>query len=343
MHAIGTLGGTALLLIVLWDAFETVILPRRVRRRFRFTRTFYRTTWFPWRALGRRLSPGNRREDVLSVYGPLSLLLLLGLWAAMAIVAFATLNWGLGSRLQAPAGFQGFSVYLYYSGTTFFTLGLGDVSPGSNLARVLTVAEGGTGFGFLALILGYLPVLAQAFSRREVNVALLDARAGSPPSAVELFRRHTGDDGAAALGNLLAEWERWSADLLETHISFPLLVYYRSQHANQSWVAALTMVLDACALILTAEGRQHRHAAQLTFAMAQHAAADLRSIFRLAPQSPPQDRLAAPAMARLRQALAEVNLHLPDGDEELSRLRRLYEPNLYALGEFLLMQLPSWQ
>ncbi len=204
-------------------------MPRRVSRRFGLTKGFYRLTWAPWRAIAGRRKPGNSRENFLSVYGPLSLLLLLGLWATGLVFGFALLQWGLGTRLQTPAGLQGFAADLYYSGTTLFTVGLGDVSPTTGLGRLLTVVEGGTGFGFLALVVGYLPPLNQAFSRREVNISLLDARAGSPPTAVELLRRHAEADGGEALEDLLMEWERWSADLLETHISFPVLAYYRSQ------------------------------------------------------------------------------------------------------------------
>ncbi|MCU1277503.1 MAG: hypothetical protein JWM53_1049 [bacterium] len=348
MHLVAALAGGCLLLVVLWEAFETFVLPRRVRRRLRLTRGFYRLTWLPWRALARRRKPGNSRENLLSIYGPISLLLLLATWAAMLIVGFASIHWGLGSRLQTPTGLQrGFSADLYYSGTTLFTLGLGDVTPWSQTGRLLTVAEGGTGLAFLALMIGYLPILAQAFSRREVNVTLLDARAGSPPSAVELLRRHGDGDGEGgeALWRLLAEWERWSAELLETQISFPVLAYYRSQHDNQSWVAALTTVLDVCALITAGVERGPVRSARLTFAMARHAAVDLCNLFKLRPHAPDPDRLPPAEVARVRAALAELGLPLAPGervDDKLRRLRQMYEPYLNALGSFLLMPLPSW-
>src|SRR5215831_13695496 len=160
MHAFAVVGGVCLLLVVLWDAFETIVSPRRVRRRLRFTGGFYRLTWRPWRALGRRWKMGNARENVLSVYGPISLLFLLATWAVLLVVGFALMHFGLRTRLQVPPGLQGFAADVYFSGTTFFTLGLGDVSALSTAGRILTVAEGGTGFGFLAAIIGYLPVLS---------------------------------------------------------------------------------------------------------------------------------------------------------------------------------------
>src|SRR5262249_12251993 len=148
---------------------------------------------------------------------------------------------------EGPAGL---GTYLYLSGVTFFTLGYGEVVPMTALGRVLIVAESGLGFGFMAVIIGYLPVLYQAFSRREVTISLLDARAGSPPSAAQVLLRLAQARNFAALDPFLAEWERWAAELLESHLSFPVLSYYRSQHDNQSWLAAVTTILDTCALLI---------------------------------------------------------------------------------------------
>src|SRR4029077_10579685 len=151
------------------------------------------------------------------------------------IAGFALLHWSLGTSLSVPNGADNtFGTYLYFSGTTFFTLGYGDAVPTSGWGRALSVSEAGIGFGFLAIVISYLPVLYQAFSRREITISLLDARAGSPPTAGELLRRLAEAHSLARIGPLLAEWERWSAELLESHMSFPVLGYYRSQHENQS-------------------------------------------------------------------------------------------------------------
>ena len=337
--------GILIILIVLWDAFETTVLPRRVSRRFRLTRFFYQATWKPFRAVARGIRPGNPRENFLSVYGPLSLILLLGTWAFGLIVGFALLQWGLGSRLTLPAGISGFRADLYLSGTTFFTLGLGDVAPLSGASRALTVFEGGMGFGFLALVIGYLPVLSQAFSRREATIALLDARAGSPPTAAELLRRHGYAEGGRALSSLFQEWERWSAELLESHVSFPVLGYYRSQHDNQSWVAALTTILDTSSLIVARVDAGPAREARLAFAMARHAVVDLARIFHQEARAPESDRLPPAERARLEQALGAGGMTLkkePGSDQHLDHLRRMYEPYVHALGEFLLMPLPAW-
>ncbi|HYK82098.1 MAG TPA: potassium channel family protein [Gemmatimonadales bacterium] len=333
-----------LLAVVLWDAFETIVLPRRVTRRVRLTRFFYRATWRPFRASARLVRAGSRRESYLSYFGPLSLLLLLVLWAVALVVGFGLLQYAAGSAVQMANEPAGLGMDLYLSGTTFFTLGLGDVVPRGTLARVLTVAEAGLGFGFLAIVIGYFPVLYQAFSRRETNISLLDARAGSPPSAAELLRRHHGTGGAAALERLLRDWEYWAAELLETHLSYPLLAYFRSQHTNQSWLAALTTMLDTSALLMVGVQGACARQARLTFAMARHAVVDLAQVFGTPPGAL-VDRLPPPELARLRAVLAAADLPLTEAGavgERLAEVRRMYEPYVTALSRFLLQPLPAW-
>jgi len=335
--------GILLITTVLWDAFETVVLPRRVARRFRLARLFYRFTWMPWSVVARRIS-GNWREAYLSFYGPLSLIFLLMVWAAVLILGFALLQWGLGSSVQTSGETTNFGTDIYMSGTTLFTLGIGDVAPQSSLSRAITVIEAGAGFGFLALVITYLPVLYQAFSRREVNVSLLDARAGSPPSAVELLRRLDSNESTDSLGELLREWERWSAELLESHLSYPVLALYRSQHEHQSWLAALTTILDVSALVISGVGSRSVRTAELTFAMARHAAVDLSQVFSTAPAAPSIDRLPSADFARVVEALRNDSSVISSEvlEDKLAALRRMYEPHVCALSSYLLMPLPSW-
>src|SRR2546421_5151014 len=247
----GVLGAVAIV-VVLIDVFETVVLPRRVTRRLRLARVLYRTTWGPWQRMARLFRSSTRHKDFLSVYGPLSILLLLALWTVGLIAGFAALQWANGSALDTPGARSGFGTDLYFSATTFLTLGLGDVVPRGGLARLLTAVEAATGFGVLALVIGYLPTLYQAFSRREIAVSLLDARAGSPPSAGELLRRYIGAGQWDELNPYLGEWETWAAELMENHLSYPMLGFFRSQHDNQNWLAALTTILDACAFAMAA-------------------------------------------------------------------------------------------
>jgi len=334
-----------LMLIILWDAFETIVLPRRVTRQIRLTRYVYRLTWAPWSQFGQMIKNRNRRESFLSFYGPLALLVLLVVWATGLIVGFALIQWALGTQVIAPERHPGFGSDLYMSGVTFFTLGYGDVAPRSGLARLVAVIEAAAGFGLLALVIGYLPVLYQAFSRREVNISLLDARAGSPPSAVEFIRRHMRDYGVEMLTQQLRDWEQWSAELMEAHLSYASLGYFRSQHENQSWVAALTTILDASALVMVGIDGFPPQSPQQTFAMARHAAVDLSQVLATAPILSATDRLPSADLARVRALLAEVGAPLRESDkteQKLKELRRLYEPYVDALSRQLLMPLPNW-
>jgi Ion channel len=337
--------GICIIIAVLWDGFETMVLPRRVTRRFRFARFFYRWTWRAWSFLLRTIPSGKRRETFRAFFGPLSLLLLLCTWAAGLVVGFSLLYLASDIGFHAFRGNVGFGLAIYMSGTTFFTLGLGDVVPVSGIARALTVIEAGMGFGFLAVLIGHLPSLHQSFSNREVNISLLDARAGSPPTAFEILHRHSHGYGMEALRRMLYDWERWSAELLEIHLSFPVLAYYRSQHDNQSWLSALTAVLDVSALIIVGLEGACEHQARLTFAIARHAVVDLAFVFKTRPRAPERDRLSEEELLHLRTTLAAENLHLRTGgeaDERLRELRRMYEPYVYSLSRYLHLDLPPW-
>ena len=358
MYVLAFIAGFVAILSVLLDAFQTVILPRRPTGQLRLTRLFYIATWTPWCWMAKRVSSLRRRETVLGVYGPISLVFLTALWAALLILGFGLLFYALHSPFSDPLALHGnfqprlvhdrgrsFLSDLYVSGTTLFTLGLGDVVPHSRFVRGLIVLESGMGLAFVAVVIGYFPVLYGAFSRREVNISLLDARAGSPPSAAELVRRHAFEGGPEVLIVLLEDWERWAAELLESHISYPLLCYFRSQHTNQSWLGALTAVLDTCALMVSSVGDRTGRQAQLTFAMARHALVDLSQVFDLEPVAPAEDRLPEPSFRKLHDLLCQVGVRVSRDDASQVRLREmraLYEPYAECLSRYLNMDMPSF-
>jgi hypothetical protein len=272
--------------------------------------------------------------------------MLIATWALGLVLSFGVMQYAAGSAIDVhEPGHSGFAMDVYLSATTFFTLGLGDAVPRVPLARFLLVAEAGLGYGFLAVIVGYLPFIYGSFSRREVNISLLDARAGTPPTAGELLRRYSYPEGQKALRDLLKDWELWCAELMESHLSYPVLAYFRSQHDNQSWIASLTAILDACALVKSGiEGACERQA-ELTFAIARHAVVDLSQVFSTAPRAPATDRLSAPELRQLRDTLATHGMKLHDGeaaDQQLLKLRSMYEPFVYSLAMHLSQTLPPW-
>src|SRR5258706_9517939 len=209
LRLLAVIFGVALIVLVALDAFETIVLPRRVTRRIRLALIFYRTARLGWVFPSHLFRSGSRRDAFLGYVGPLSLLGLLLFWAVLFVFGFALLLWGLALPLNALDHAISFLTYLYLSGTTFFTLGLGDITPVPGLGRFLVVSEVAFGLVFLALVISYVPVIYQAFSRRELRISLLDARAGSPPTAVELLRRNSAVTHPEELRTLLHEWEVW--------------------------------------------------------------------------------------------------------------------------------------
>lgn len=333
--------GIALIVIVLWEAFETIVLPRRVARRFRLTVLYYRTTWYSWRLLSRQIKKPARRESFLSFYGPLSLLMLFVVWAVAIIVGFGLLFY---STAATGSVYSHLGTSLFLSGATMFTLGLGDVYPQTPHHRILAIGEGGLGFGFLALVISYLPVIYQVFSRREVNTVLLDARAGSPPTAAELLRRHAGAEGLRDLEQLYHDWERAAAEILESHISYPVVCYFRSQHNNESWLGALVAILDSCAIVLANHTGSIARQAQLTFAVCRHTIVDLAQVF-YAPPKTSRERLPEADFERLRAALTHTDYALRDTPEsaaKMQKLREMYEPYVQSLAQRLAIDLPPW-
>lgn len=333
-----------LLVITAQDAFEVMLLPRRVLRQLRFVSIFYRVTWGGWAALTSRIQRGRQREHLLSIYGALSMVVLFTVWISGLMLGFGLLLWAVetdaGVTPPPTIGTQ-----LYLSGATFFTLGYGDLVPRSPLARLLMIFEAGTGLGFIAVVIGYLPVLYQLFSRREAAVIRLDGRAGSPPTAVGLLRRHGGEDGPAQVLMLLRDWETWGSELLESHLSYPMLAYYRSQHADQSWLAALTVVIDCCALILVGIERVPPLQARMTFTMARQILVELAQSFGVAPSRyTGGDRLDHPTFLQLEQNLSDAGFdwETADAEELLAALRATYEPLLDGLASYLLLPLPGW-
>ncbi len=151
MHIVAVIFGCVFLAGVLLDAFQTIILPRRPVGRFRITGLFFGATWRPWTWVTGHWPVKRSREQMYSFYGPLSLLLLFGMWAGMLAAAYALIYFGMQMPFADPThpvtALERLRTCFYVSGTTLFTLGLGDVQPATNAARMLIVVEAGTGLG----------------------------------------------------------------------------------------------------------------------------------------------------------------------------------------------------
>jgi hypothetical protein len=330
-----------LLLLVLHDAFEVMLLPRRVKSRLRIVRLFFRFTWLLWSKIARRITTEERRHNVLSLYGPISMLWLLMVWASGLIAGFGTLYWAIDpgeyARLSWPS-------QLYFSGVTFFTLGYGDLVPHTHIAKLLVVLEAGTGLGFIAIVIGYLPVLYQLFARREAKVIMLDAVAGSPPAALTLLLRHADAQSLPDLDSLFHEWQQWCAELMESQLSYPMLAFYRSQHDNQSWLATLTTIMDSCALVMVGFKGVRTFRARLAFSTARQVVVEMGRVFQLGVAVAGENRLTAEKFERLQLELqlAGLEFAVDDAEAKLTAFRQTYEPFLNALARYLVLDLPDW-
>jgi hypothetical protein len=234
---------------------------------------------------------------------------------------------------------------LYHSGETFFTLGYGDIVPTTGTARLLAVCEAGMGFAFLGVVIGYLPVIYSSFNERELEISLLDSRAGSPPSATEFVARLGCCPDPAVLDGIFRDWERWAANLLSNQISYPVVSYFRSQHSNQSWLGALAVMLDVTSLMISEVEGVHPDQAKLTFAMARHAAVDLAQVINATYSPHAADRLTEEQREKMAKVLAAAGVRLRQDAvsvEKLARLRSLYEPYLEAMSRNLQITLPPW-
>jgi Ion channel len=330
---------------VMWDGFATTVLPRTVVPMKRLSGRFYNLSWHFWSLAARRIRTDDHRLGFLAIYGPLSVMLLLVIWASSAVVAFAFIYHGIGSRFQEDGLPVNFVTLLYMSGSTFLTLGLGDVTSPDALGRMFMIFESATGFVFLGLIITYMPLLDQAYASREVGGLLLQSRAGKPPSAVRLLRRYTGPDRSQILRANLREGEQWMATILQSHLSHPVLCFYRAQHYGQSWLVSLTTVMDTSALLIVGGEGTVREQARLTYRMGLLLLSDLSSALGLAVPTRVDSRLNDSDLPALRAALSSAGIALrlgPTEGTELVRLNHRYDPYLHAMSRWLMITLPPW-
>jgi hypothetical protein len=347
VHVAVAIVSAAVIALMLAEFFITFLLPRRVKRDPRIARGVLRTLWLPWRAIASRLSTGSG-DTMLGVFGPLGLLTILVVLSAGMILGFAGLQWADSSHLGALRGAD-VGDSLYFSASAFFS-GSTSSNPINGLGKLLQVIEAAAGLSFLGIAIGYLPALFQAFSRRETAVTRLDPRAGSPPTAAALLERSSQRGGWAELNAYMHEWENWTADLMETHLSYPILGYFRSQHLRQNWLAALTVVVDACAYAIAYGPKREIDNAELTFRIGRHALADLALIFstRELERQPEVDagrRLSPEGLRELRSGLENSGLHsegTAESEHRLERLRASYEGYAIAISRQLQLALPDW-
>jgi hypothetical protein len=331
MRVVAGIVGVALILVMVSEFFTAFLLPRRVRRDPRIARGLTRLLWLPWRASARRLAPSSA-DTLLGFFGPFALLFQLVIWTLGLLIGFGLLEWAVaggafGARVLSSSG-----IFLSAEGPS-----------GSTVVHVIDLLEAATGVGVVFIVIGYLPAVYASFSRREIAVSQLATRAGSPPAAGIILHSLVGRQDWRELERELRDWELWTAELMETHLSYPLLGWYRSQHVNQNWLAALTAMVDVAAFVKATAREGKVVAADVTYAIGRHALADLATQYGLEPRS--ADRLSDAEFDHLYEIVESVTDDAVGRDvarEKLAELRGTYEPNAAALARFLALDLPSW-
>ena len=326
---------------VLWDVFQTVVVPRPSPGRVRIARNLGRAAWRFARAVALRQADPRRREGILGVFAPALVVLLLIVWVVVLLVGFGLLFLVLRDQIQPAPASLGEAIYV--AGTALFTIGFGDYVPTGPGARVIALIAAGTGLGIVALVITYLFSLYTAFQRREVLVVTLDSRAGAPPSGVALLETYARLDLVRELPALFASWEVWAAEVLDSHVAYPILGYFRSSHDNESWVGSVGAVLDAATLVATTvEGVPRGHAG-LMAAMAEHLVEDVGNAFGF--RSEPGAGIARAEFDEARGRLAAAGYALTDADRawrDFSARRSHYAAQLNLLAELWVSPPSQW-
>ncbi len=275
MNAVALVLGLLLVASVVWDLFQTIVVPRPSPSRFRIARYLVRGSWTVARAIGRGRD-GRTHDTFLGLFAPSMTLALLVTWIGALILGDGLILYALRDQLSPSPSDLGTT--MYFAASSILTIGFGDIVPIGPAARAVVVVAAVSGLGAVALVVTFLFSLYGSYQRREVRVVTLQAAAGAPPSAVTLLETYAELDLVAQLPDLFAGWERWAAEVLDTHVAFPLLGFFRSSHDNLSWISALGTVLDAACLVLTTADGIPRGEAELFRRVGSHLVEDITNL-----------------------------------------------------------------
>jgi len=332
--------GLFLIWIALRDVFQSVILPRAVDRRLRISAALIRGLWRLWPRFAWRIRDDGAREDFLAMFAPFSLVALLAAWILTLIMGYGLLFFAIRHELNPPT--TGFWSALYFAGSSLLTIGFGDIVPRTGLARLLAIAAGASGLSVVAVLTAFLFSVFGAFQRREVFVVSTGSRSGSPPSGLGLLAIHAGTGMLNDLPALFLQAQQWAAEVMESHLAYPILAYFRSSHDYESWVGNLGTLLDAATLLMTATRTTARGQAYIFYGLGRHLAHDFVRYFGLDVQDGIGIEREEFEQAYVR--LAELGMEMREKDQawkEFSELRLPYAGALSAMAAF--WQIPPLQ
>jgi hypothetical protein len=311
--------GAILVIFTAYDIFQSVVMPRPAVGHIRFSADLGRIAWRGWRNVAVRVKRNTLREGALAAFGPLMVVVLLGLWAFLLILGFALMYNGLHAALHPQPDSLGQA--LFYSTGRMLAFTVDGIQPVSPSTALLTSLEAASGFGVFALVIQLLFSLFTAFQRRETSVIALDALAGAPPSGVQLLESCAKFNMPEQLAATFTAWQAWTADVLESHLAYPLLFYFRSSHDNEAWTNSLGAVLDAATLVVTTIESGPRGPAMLMHKIGTHFIEDVRRYFGVH-----DEVMAGVERAEFGEAcvrLRKAGYRLRDEDEAWSEFMRV--------------------
>ncbi|HVA29295.1 MAG TPA: potassium channel family protein [Candidatus Baltobacteraceae bacterium] len=328
--------GALLVVLSLTDVFQSVVVPRAPAGR-RLRPSFYsaRAAWWLWPHLSWWLHPRNpdRREDFLAIFAPFNLILTLMLWSLLMLLGYGAIFFAMRENVRPEL--VTFPEAFYFAGTSFFTIGFGDYVGSSGWTRLIALAAGASGFGVISTTTAYLFAIFGAFQAREQFVVTLGARAGSPPSGVGFLEIAQLTKTTGSLSPIMRDAQQWAATLMETHLAYPILAYFRSSHDYESWVGTLGTLLDASTILLSTvvdfDGE-----AKVFHTIGRHATHDLARYFHLASE----DRNAGVTFEEFNEACERLERcgytlrERREAWERFTTLRGAYATNLNALARF---------
>jgi ion channel len=335
--------GIVILAIDFYDVFQSVVLPRPSVGKLRVSPWILRPLWATWRWLGTRGSRIDKRENWLGTFGPVGLMALLGFWSLSAILGYALILNSIPDQIQPRL--PDFWTSLYFSAGTLLPLSYGEILPIGFTARVVVIAESGTGIALIALVISLLFSLYGSFQRREELVVTLDALAGAPPAGLQILETVATHHMPNELQATFDDWRGWSAAVLESHLAYPILVYFRSSHDNEAWLNSFGAVMDAATLVLStvvSEDATEGHA-RLMSKVGNHLVEDLAWYFRFKNDQVPIVERHEFDDARDRLIKAGYNCRESDlAWTEFSALRSTYASPLNQLAGRLAIMPAKW-
>ena len=335
------LAGIFLILVTLRDVFQSVIVPRAVDRRLRISYFLSRWLWGIWPKLSWAYRDEGKREDFLGTYAPFAMVALLMAWVFTLIVGYGLVFYAMRDQFhQRPINVW---TAMYYAGTTLLTIGFGDYTARTGLARLVSLAAGASGLSVVAVVTAYLFAIFGSFQQREVFVTYLGTRAGAPPSGLGLIAVHAFDGLMPDLPQVFVQGQLWTHAVMESHLAYPILAFFRSSHDYESWIGALGTLLDAATILLTTIDDGTHGQARIMFWTGRHLVSDFSKYFGLRLGEGPGIEKYEFLQARIR--LVELGFKLKDEEESwkaFSEMRSTYAPGLAAMAAFWAIPPLQW-